>query len=267
MIKKAAIVSAGVLLLLVLLFGSNLVPYAQTAWQKARSAVNDSISVEFKIDAAERELKNVDKEKRNMIYQIAKEKVAIQKLGEQIAKQEADLDRQLSHVMRLRDHLKSGETHYVSHNRRYTNGTVKENLANHWANYKIAKSTVEKTKEILMARESGLLAAENRLSEMEAERHRLQLEIEDLRARMHMLDVAKSANSIRYDDSHLSNAQEMILDAKTRLEVEAEIHALTPQYNGSIPMDGEEIGSDVDYLEEIDAYLDGESDNMAYNFE
>jgi len=265
MIKKAAIVTAGGLLLLVLLFGSNLMPYAQTAWQKARNAVNDSISIEFKIDAAERELANVDQEQRNMLYKIAKEKVAIERLETQVAKQQEDLDKQYAHIMRLRDHLESGDTTFVSHNREFSNTTVRDNLANHFANYKIASRTAEKTRGMLSARRQVLEAAESNLNEMIAKKHTLQLEIEDLRAQLHMLEVSKSVNNIHYDDSHLSNAESMILDARTRLEVEAEVNALMPQYDGSIPMDEDAYQSEDDLLEQIDVYFQQEAEEFVAN--
>lgn len=257
MIKKAAIVTAGVLLLLALLFGSRLVPYAQTAYEKARSTVNESIPVDFQIDAARKQLGNIEGQIKDMVYQIAKEQVAVERLDTQLTNQQNELDRQYAEVMRLRDHLDSGETQYVVHrstgSRTFSNSAVRESLKNRFENYKVADMTVQKTSQILDLRRQGLEAAKTKLDQTIAQRHALELEIENLQARKQMLDVAKSANKINIDDSQLSRAQQMIDDIRAKLDVEEEVLSLTPKYVD--PLDGQTFGDEGDVLEEIDAYF------------
>ncbi len=255
MIKKTVIVTAGVMLLLALMFGKKLVPYAQTAYERARNAVHENVPVEFQLDAARKQLTRIETEKKEMLYQIAKEQVAVENLENQLVAQQTNLDRQYANIMRLRDHLESGETHFVSHNRKFTSNSVKEDLANRFANFKVADETIKKTSQILDVRRQGLESAKTKLEQMIADQHTLALEIENLQARMHMLDVAKSANNISIDNSQLSRTRDMLNEIKARLDVEEEVLALTPRYVGSIPMEGETAPSSENILEDIDAYF------------
>lgn len=266
MIKKAAIVTAGVLLLLTLMFGSRLVPYAQTAYEKARRSVNDSVPVEFQIDAARKQLGNIQGDIDNMIYEIAREQVAVERLDIQLAEQQSELDRQYAHIMQMKNHLDSGESQFVvahrSGERSYSSSQVQEDLKNRFENYKVADLTVSKTGQILDVRRQGLESAKQKLEQTIATRDSLELDIESLQARKQMLDVAKQANSIKIDDSQLSRTQNMIDDIQAKLDVQEEVLSLTPKYVGSIPLDGQSIGSDANVLEEIDAYFDQVDENV-----
>ncbi len=262
MIKKAAILTAGVLLLLALMFGSRLVPYAQTAYEKVHTAVNGTIPIEFQLDAAKKLLTRIDGEKREMVYKIAKEQVAIANLERQLTGQELELDRQYTHIMKLRNHLDSGETHFVVSNRRFSNHSVKEDLSNRFANYKVADATVKKTGQILDSRRQSLDSTKAKLDQMIADQQTLTLEVENLRARKNMLDIAKAAQNIRVDDSQLSAAREMINDIKIRMDVEEEVLALTPAYMGSIPMDGQVLSNGGNIVDDIDSYFTEENGNV-----
>ena len=74
MLKKAAFYGLGLLLVGGLLFGSRIGPYAQTAFKKIRSSAEQSVSLTFQIDAARDQLKKIEPEIKNMVWQIAKEK-------------------------------------------------------------------------------------------------------------------------------------------------------------------------------------------------
>ncbi|HMO14532.1 MAG TPA: hypothetical protein PKD64_09035 [Pirellulaceae bacterium] len=255
MIKKTAIVSAGAILLLALLFGKNLVPYAKTAFERARNVVNENVPVEFQLDAARKQLNSIEQEKTRLLHQIAKEQVAIANIEKHLNEQQAQLDVQHANIMRLRNHVESGETHFVSYNRKYTTSHVKEDLAKRFANFKVANETLQKTGQMLDARRQNLESTKSKLDQMNAEKQSLALEIENLQARMTMLDVAKQSNSITVNNSPVSQTRRMVDEIKARLDVEEEFLALTPSYAGSIPMAGEAELDAENILEEIDIYF------------
>ena len=69
-------VTLGVLALVViggLLFGSKVIPYAQTAYNKVKTSAQDSVPVSSQIDAAKAQLEKIGPEIKNMVHQIAKE--------------------------------------------------------------------------------------------------------------------------------------------------------------------------------------------------
>ena len=73
--KKLILGVVGVVMVAGLLFGGNLIPYAQTAYEKASSSVQQQVPISFQIDAAKKQLENIGPEIDDMNLQIAKEKV------------------------------------------------------------------------------------------------------------------------------------------------------------------------------------------------
>ena len=62
MFKKLTLGVLGVVLVGGLLFGSRIVPYAKTAYEKVRSSAQDTVPISFQIDAAKEQLKKIDPE-------------------------------------------------------------------------------------------------------------------------------------------------------------------------------------------------------------
>ena len=77
MLKKATFMGLGLLLVGGLLFGSRIGPYAQTAVKKIRNTAEQSVPLTFQIDAARDQLKKIEPEIKNMVWQIAKEKLRL----------------------------------------------------------------------------------------------------------------------------------------------------------------------------------------------
>ncbi len=255
MIKKTILIGAGALLVLGLLFGRNLIPYAETAFHKVRTVVNDQVDTSFQIDVARRQLEKVRGEIEPMLWKIAKEQVAVERLAEQLEQQETSLANSEAHILKLRDHLSSGDATYVSHGVSYGNHQVKKDLASHFERFKTAQNTYEQTKQILQARQQGLNAAHDKLKESIAQRKELEVQIENLEARKQMIDVAKTAGKFQFDNSELSQARQMIEDIKTRLDVENEMMNLAPIYSAEIPMDDVSYEDETDIVEAVDAYF------------
>ena len=258
MFKKLTIAAAAVLLIGGLLFGRNLFPYARTAFQNVRQSVQDSIPVEAQIDAARQQLEQIGPEIKQMRYEIAKEKVAVSKLEDQLIAQKSDLDSQYSKMMALRDHLESGDSYFVSKGNSYNNDRVRSDLEYRFKNYKTAEATVEKLDRILELRIQGLVAAEAKLDETISQQRELEVQIENLAARQQMVEVAKTASRFSFDSSELSRTRQMIEDIGTRIDVETEMMNLTPESTGTIPMDDEPAEFDGDIVQEIDNYFDSE---------
>jgi len=91
-LKRLTVGALGVALVGGLLFGSNLVPYAQTAFNNVRATAEDSVSVPFQIDAAKGQLAKIGPEIKNMVHQIAKEQVQINRLKNELKLQENRLE-------------------------------------------------------------------------------------------------------------------------------------------------------------------------------
>jgi len=261
MFKKLTLAALAVLLVGGLLFGRNLIPYAATAYDNVSKAANDMIPVEHQIDAARKQLQQIGPEIKSMRHDIAKEKVAVRKLDKQLIAQRDNLDSQYSKIMALRDHLETGDTHFVSRGNSYSNDRVKSDLEYRFRNYKTCEQTVEKLERILDIRKQGLGAAELRLEETISQQRELEVQIENLAARQQMLEVEKTAMKINFENDNntqIARTREMLENIENRIEVDTQMLNLTPDATGTIPMGEEETSFDGDIVNEIDSYFNEE---------
>ena len=257
MIKKTIFFVAGGALILALLFGSRLVPYAKTTFQQIRQHAHDAVPIHTQIETARSQLKAVDGEVKNMMMNVAKEEVGLRTVRNRLEENESQLDRQYSQIVRLKDHLNSGEEVYTARGRVYPNERVRDELKSLFRVYKTTERTVEDLQKTLALREQGLETAKKQLEDTITQRRELSVEIENLVARKQMVDVAKTASRLSLDDSQLAEAREMIQEIATRIDVEAQLLELAPQYVGSLPLDGDsaELEADGDIVEQIDEYF------------
>lgn len=265
MFKKLLFVGAGGLLVLGLLFGRNLVPYAGTAITKAQSWADSQVETSYKIETARNLLEKVEKNIQPMVYDIARQKVEVKRLAEQVETSDDALVKSHLHIMKLRDHLSSGDTSYVSTNgRKYANQQVRENLQREFRRYKIGEERLEALKVTLTARQSGLQAAQENLETTHAKRIELATEIDNLEAQLKMLEVAKTASEYnRFDNSELSRTEKMIEEIKSRIDTDAMMLEMAPQLDIDIPMDVQADEGDI--IDAVDAYFGEASDDLVKN--
>jgi hypothetical protein len=256
MFKKFAIGTAAVLVCGALLFGSNTGGYIKTAFKGLKNRAHDAVPITFQIDAAKTQLERIAPEIKDMVWQIAKEKAQVKKLGAQVAQQSVELEKQYNEMMALRQHVSSGDKFYVGTNgKAYTSERVKEDLAHRFKMYQTAEKTVAKSQEILRIRENSLESALAKLEEAKAQKRELEVQIENLAARQKMNEVYITASQINIDNSQLSKARQMLEDIDARLSAEEEMLNLIPTYRGQIPVSGDQKENVEDVLDAMDAYF------------
>ena len=266
MLKKATFWGLGLLLVGGLLFGSRVVPYAQTAFKKIRTTAEQSVPLTFQIDAARDQLKKIEPEIKNMVWQIAKEKADMKRLERDLEGQASTLTKRHDELMTLRNHLKSGETVYVATNgKAYTNTRVEEDLRHRFSVYQTAEQTKEKSDQVLELRQKSLEQALSKLEQAQATQRELEIQIENLTARERMVDVARTASSINIDDSQLARTKSMIDEISARIDAEEEMLNLAPKYLGEIPVSQEDVSAQGNIAEEIDTYFAAPSDPRFVN--
>lgn len=256
--KKLILGVAGIMLIGGLLFGGKLIPYAQTAYDKASRSIEQQVPVSFQIDAAKKQLENIGPEIDDMNLQIAKEKVSIKKLQASLERQEDSLEKSRREMMTLRSHVDSGDEFYVAANSKaYTTQRVKEELRTRLAIHKTATATLEKDQKVLELRTKALNAAMERLAEARSQKTELALQIEHLTAQNRMNEVVRTASKLdEFDNSQLARTRSMIEDISARLETEQEMMSMMPTHYGQIPVSGDTEFADSDILEEMDAFFD-----------
>lgn len=259
MLKKAALLSGGAILAVALLFGGAFVPYAKSSLNKIRTSVNQSIPLEVQLDAARQQITDIGPEIRDMVHKVATEKVAISRLNEEIQGLQVKLEDEQTKIVSLRDHLKTGDQHYVSKGRAFTNEQVRRDLSKRFERFKSTEKRMEAMQQVLGARETALDAALTKLDETKSQRRELEVLVEELEARMRVVEVQNQANHLTLDDSELSAARNMIDSIRAQVEAAEQEANLLPKYLGEIPMDTvDEADEDIEM--QIDAYFEADSD-------
>ncbi len=262
MIKKVAFVGLGVGLLVTLAFGSRLPSYASTMFRSVQATVEDSVSLEFKLDDARNQLDKIGPEVNQMKYEFVRQELRVDKLEKDVAAARENLEAQLAKIVVLRDHLDGGGSMFVSKGQSFTVKDVQKDIKRRWDLYKTQESVVTTKEQVLQAQQAGLEAARQKIAETEGLRETLEVEIAQLEARQKLVEVAKTSSEISFDDSRIARLRESLDDIRSRLEVEEHVvnNASAADFGG-IPMEDEIEAGDL--MAEIDSYLGGSSESVA----
>lgn len=253
MIRKGLFVSAGLVLLGLFLFGRHAASYVRTSAGWVRESVKDSVPIEFEIDRARDMIKNLQPEIRKNMHVIAKEEAQVERLAQQIAQAETKLAKDRNELARLKDDVSSGKDSFHYAGRTYTVSQVKSDLTNRFERYKTADQTINSLRDIHAAREKQLEAAKAKLEAMLAARQKLEAQVENLEARMKMVEVAQAANQYSFDDSQLGAVKEMVEDLQARIQVAEKMVHVEGQFAGEIPL--EDTSASDDIVERVAEYL------------
>ena len=262
-LRKMVIGTSSAVLIGGLLFGGNLGPYVQTAYQRLTDSAQDAVPISFQIDAAKQQLAKIGPEVNNMYHQIAKEKVQVKRLEQQLVKQKLELEKSRSAILALREHLDSGKEFFVASNSKaYTSERVKEDLRHRFTLHQTAQQRLNTAKKTLALRESALNNGFQSLEKAQAQQRELQVKIETLNARNRMNDLVKTTAHYDFDDSQLARTRTMVDDISARIATEEEMMNLAPVAFGQIPVNSETNGPAGNLLEELDAYFNQPQDAL-----
>ncbi len=262
MIKKAILLTLGLSLTSVVLFGRNAASYVSTTYHRLTSSVEDAVPVDFQIDRAKQMVRDLDPEIRHSMHIIAKEEVALEQLNTQITGNQDKADKDKQDILHLQADLgqNKGVYHYAS--RTYTCDEVKEDLSRRFNRFKVADDTLASMKQMRDAREKNLDAARQKLAAMINARRKLEVDVENLEAKRKLVEVAQASSDYVFDDSQLARCKDLITDIRTRLDVAAKLANADVKVDAEIPLN-ESAPSDI--TDQVAQYfkLDGKDSKVA----
>ena len=100
------------------------------------------------------------------------------------------------------------------------------------------------------------MAAKQKLDGMLVEKRKLEVDVENLEARLKMVEVAQTTSSFNFDDSQLGRAKELVTDLRSRLDVEEKVAQTDSKYLGEIPL---EESAPANVAEEVGKYFSTDS--------
>ena len=245
MVKKELMVGAGVVLLLGLLFGRDAASYVTTTMGWVHQSVKDSVPIEFEIERARKMIASLDGDIESNMTLIAREEVAVANLAKDVKAKKDELAKRRGEILRLTHDLESGTESFVYSGRSYSAKDVKTDLKNRFERFKVMERTVDSNRQVLDARKVGLAAAQEKLDNMLASKSQLEADVENLEARLKMLEVAQTNSDLKFNDSRLSRTKDLIQDIQARLEVAETLVNSKGAYNGEIQLEAPAEEADI----------------------
>ena len=261
MLKKLLFVGGGLSLLAALFFGRDAVSYVGTTVSKAKQSFKDSVPIDFEIERARNMIQDLRPEIHRNMHLIAKEEAEVERLQKQVAVAETQLTKSRSELLRLKGDLESSNSEFVYAGHSYTRSQVRTDVESRFARYKTQDGTVANLHKVLAARDRGLIAAREKLEGMLASKRQLEVDIENLEARMKMVEVAQTTSDFNFDDSHLARTKELINEIHTRIDVAEKLVNSEGYFHDEIPLEEEPESDDV--AQEIAEYFGSAPEDIA----
>lgn len=231
-------------------FGRDATSYVATAAGRMKDSVRNSVPVEFEIERARKLVKDLVPDIRRNMHVIAQEEVEVERADKQISEQESQLSKERDEMLRLKADLASGKSEFEYGSRKFTVAEVKTDLARRFERYKTHEATLASLREIRTARQSSLVSARQKLDGMLAAKRQLEVDVENLEARLKMVEVAQTNSSASFDDSQLGRAKELVADVRARLMVAERMVQVEDKLQGEIPLDAPTPANIADQISE-----------------
>lgn len=237
MLKRVIWAGAGATALAMLLFGGReAVSYVRTSAGWVKESVKSNVPIEFEIERARRMVKDLVPDIRKNMQVIATEEVEVDQLAKKITVANERLGKERTELMTLKDDLAANKSVYRYAGRDYSADQVKIDMANRFERYKTNDATLGSLKEMHEARQRSLDAARQKLEGMLAARRQLEVDVEQLEARLKMVEAAQTTSEYAFDDTQLSRAKELVTHLRTRLEVAEKLVDAENQFRAEIPV-------------------------------
>ncbi|MGI9429454.1 MAG: hypothetical protein ACR2NM_12405 [Bythopirellula sp.] len=252
MCKKIVMSVLAVGLVAGLLLGRNAVSYVTTSYERVAESVEESVPTEFQIDRARKMVRDLEPEIRRSMHVIAKEEVEVQQLDERIESAEAKAGKDKSEIMRLQSDLQTGKSVFRYAGHAYTANEVKQDLSRRFTRFKTSDATIGSLSDMRDARQRNLDAAREKLATMMSSQRQLLVEVENLEAKLKLVEVAQASSDLKLDDSQLARAKSLMVDIRTKLDVAARLANADTNFHDEIPL---EDAAPEDITEQVAEYF------------
>lgn len=231
---------------------TDLASYVKTSYRKVAGSVEDSVPIQFQIDRARDMVRDLEPEIRRSMHVIAKEEVEVAELARRLDAGADKAQKEKSDILRLQSDLKSGRSvfHYAGHS--YSSDEVKQDLCRRFNRFKTSDATMQSLSQMREARERNLEAARQKLTAMMAAKSQLQVEVENLEAKLKLVQVAEASSDFQFDDSQLARCKQLMTDIRAKLDVASKLANAETNFQEEIPL--EDTASD-DVADQVAQYF------------
>ena len=260
MFKRILMPVGALSLLSVLFLGRDAASYVGTSLGWMKTSIKDQVPIEFELERARNMVRDLVPDIRRNMHVIAQEEVEVDTLEKQIEQNRDALEQDRTGLLKLKTDLSTGGSVFQYAGRSYSSDEVKQDLANRFERYKTHDSTLKSLREIQTARQKSLQAARKKLEGMLSAKRKLEVDVENLEARLKMVEVAQTTSDYNFDDSQLARARGVVTDLRSRLSVAEKLVSAESRFSDQIPV-AEPASQNI--LEQVDIYFSPKIDKVA----
>jgi len=246
-----------------MLFGKDAISYVKSSARGVRTAVKDSVPIEFELRRARDMLEEIIPEMHANIRLIAQEEVEVAALKGEIAKSQESLNDEESKIKTLRVALEQPRVQYSFAGRSYDRNEVTEDLAARFERFRESEVVLASRIKLLDTREKSLTAAMQMLEKTKSQKRILEDRIEALASQYRTLQAAATGTQFQVDTSKLAQTQKLIGDIQKRLDVAERVLAHESKFVQAIPVNEIDTVSETDLVAQVDDYFKTRNDESA----
>jgi len=238
-----------------MLFGKDAVSYVKSSARGVRTAVKDSVPIEFELRRARDMIEEIIPEMHANIRLIAQEEVEVAALRGEISRSQAALKEEEDKIKTLRVALEQPRVEYSFAGRTYGRNEVKEDLAARFERFKESEVVLASRIKLLDTREKSLAAAMQMLEKTKNQKRILEDRIEALAGQYRTLQAAATGSQFQLESSKLAQTQKLISDIQKRLDVAERVLAHESKFVETIPVKQIDAVAETDLVAQVDDYL------------
>ena len=255
MLKKAVYGTAVAATLGGLVLGTDLMSYVRTSASSVRDAVKSEVPVEFEISRAREMIDDLVPAIGGCMRAIAQQEVDIEHRHEEIARKSEELQKQEELMLARKAELDSGKEEFDIRGRTYSADQLRVDLKTRLERCKVLKSTVDTEKQIVEAREKALKSNHDKLDGMIVAKRDLEVQVEQLEARLQAVRAAETVTTLEIDNSDLAQAKKLIRSLNKQLDVRENMLDADGKFTGLIPVESAEVPVPENVEAEVGAYF------------
>lgn len=234
--------------------GDDGVSYLKTAGRMVSTEVADNIPVEFELERAKTMIGDLLPDiKRNMIV-IAQEEVSVDNVRKEVEQSRSDATSQREDILKLRAAI-DGEDGIAKVGQRFaTTEEISAELKRRFARFRMSEATLDAKQDLLASREASLEAARQKLERMLNAKRDLEVQVENLQARLRSVESEAVTSKVDFDESHVARCEKLVDGLRIRLQVAERLLTAEGSVEDMLPSTFVSVDEE-DVVTEIDAYF------------
>jgi chromosome segregation ATPase len=228
MLKKLVILGAIGFVAVSVMSGTKLCSYIRSEINSARERAENNIPPEKEIARLRNELKLLDKDILTVVNELAKQRVAVNELQEQVGDLSTKQSKDAEMLRQRGKAIESAEGHVTFGNRTVAIADAKAELEAGVKRYTATQKSLDSLQALLANRIKVRDSLEKQLETMKAQKAELAAAVDDMEAQLAVLKLQQMESKYQTDDTRLAKIKEDLRKLRTKVDVEREKLKLMP---------------------------------------